>query len=578
MKCLSRTLTHTAGDHHHLPGMWNVLSYSTTCVPLIHNLAESNNEVQPAHIAHEKDGTIGKDCPTNAVGVKRGKPVPGEHNISRKGSLKGGIVRGSGHLTEKEGFSPVREGPLKFDELGKETKVGVKTRHLSFSMLSDPLSENFDVIGRLKFLRTFLPVDLKESPFHNEEAARLILLNLKYVRILSFSEFSGLDALPDSIGTPFPSLKHLIFVDMRCWEMWGPFESNAFPQLELLDIDGCPRLRGQLPTHLPSLGSLKIDGCNELACSLPSAPVIKELRIRNSSKVRLQELPSSLEDLWIEGSHVESMFEAISYSNTQPSSSNFYSFLGDCLPSSLTQLTIFNCNKLHLPDFLPSLPLDTFTNLNQLNIYNCKNIGCVTVSQSLPKLASFSVVKCPNFVSFPMQGLPAPNLFQFIISDCYKLESLPSHMNTLLPKLEYLYIDDCPEIESFPEGGMPPSLRKLHIENCHKLLRSPSLASMDMLSELHIRGPCEEVNSFPKEGLVLLPPSLTFLELYSLQNVETLECKGLLHLTSLQLLTIRECPKLENMLGERLPASLIKLQIDGCPLLQERSDGHTIKL
>ncbi|KAK7327825.1 hypothetical protein VNO77_21917 [Canavalia gladiata] len=82
-----------------------------------------------------------------------------------------------------------------------ETKVGVRTRHLSFSMLSDPLSENFDVFGRLKFLRTFLPVDLKESPFHNEEAARLILLNLKYVRVLSFSWFSGGRDLQSGLDT-----------------------------------------------------------------------------------------------------------------------------------------------------------------------------------------------------------------------------------------------------------------------------------------------------------------------------------------------------------------------------------------
>ncbi|KAK7327824.1 hypothetical protein VNO77_21916 [Canavalia gladiata] len=305
---------------------------------------------------------------------------------------------------------------------------------------------------------------------------------------------------------------------MRYWEMWGPFESNAFPQLETLVIVSCPRLRGQLPAHLPALGSLYIEKCEQLACSLPSAPVIRELRIQHSSKVRLQGVPPSLEVLWIEGSQVESMFEAITNSNCQPSSSNFYSFLGDCLPSSLTQLTIHDCSKLHfsnknadhLPDFLPSLPLDTFTNLNELNIYNCKYIGCVTVSQSLPKLAAFSIRGCPNFVSFPTQGLPAPNLFEFTISDCNKLESLPSHMNTLLPKLEYLCIDDCPEIESFPEGGMPPSLRTLWITNCHKLLGSPSLASMDMLSELHIRGPCEECGDVGVQGSCPphLPPTI----------------------------------------------------------------------
>ncbi|KAK7306547.1 hypothetical protein VNO77_44494 [Canavalia gladiata] len=75
-------------------------------------------------------------------------------------------------------------------------------------------------------------------------------------------------------------------------------------------------------------------------------------------------------------------------------------------------------------------------------------------------------------------------------------------MNTLLPTLEYLTINNCPKIESFPDGGLPPSLRTLHIENCYKLLRSLYLASMDMLSELRIEGPCEEVKSSPKEGLV----------------------------------------------------------------------------
>ncbi|PNX78074.1 disease resistance protein [Trifolium pratense] len=55
-----------------------------------------------------------------------------------------------------------------------------------------------------------------------------------------------------------------------------------------------------------------------------------------------------------------------------------------------------------------------------------------------------------------------------------------------------------------------------------------------------------------------------------MSSLHTLECTGLLHLTSLQKLRIEECPKLENMEGERLPASLIQLEIVGCPLLEER--------
>ncbi|KAK7327822.1 hypothetical protein VNO77_21914 [Canavalia gladiata] len=134
-----------------------------------------------------------------------------------------------------------------------ETKVGVRTRHLSFSMLSDPLSENFDVFGRLKFLRTFLPVDLKESPFHNEEAARLILLNLKYVRVLSFRKFSGLDALPDSIG----ELIHLRYLNLTYTSIKTLPESiGKLYNLQTLKLSGCEKLT-VLPNGMQNLIHLR---------------------------------------------------------------------------------------------------------------------------------------------------------------------------------------------------------------------------------------------------------------------------------------------------------------------------------
>jgi hypothetical protein len=166
--------------------------------------------------------------------------------------------------------------------------------------------------------------------------------------------------------------------------------------------------------------------------------------------------------------------------------------------------------------------------------------------------------------------LSAPNLEILYINKCTNLKSLPCHINTLLPKLEVLSITDCPEIETFPKGCMPPSLRSLHIGNCEKLLRNPSLTLFDMLTQLYILGPCDGVESFPIKGFALLPPSLTSLYLWKMSSLHTLECTGLLHLTSLQQLEIHGCPQLENMEGERLPASLINLEINRCPLLGER--------
>ncbi|KAG4393228.1 hypothetical protein GLYMA_03G043625v4 [Glycine max] len=267
--------------------------------------------------------------------------------------------------------------------------------------------------------------------------------------------------------------------------------------------------------------------------------------------------------------------------------SSAISFPGGRLPASLKDLHISNLKNLEFPtqhkhdlleslslhnscDSLTSLPLATFPNLKSLKIGNCEHMESLLVSgaESFKSLCSLTIFRCPNFVSFWREGLPAPNLTQIEVLNCDKLKSLPDKMSSLFPKLEVLKISNCPEIESFPEGGMPPNLRTVSIENCEKLMSGLAWPSMGMLTDLSVWGRCDGIKSFPKEGL--LPPSLTSLKLYEFSNQEMLDCTGLLHLTSLQELTIRECPLLENMVGERLPVSLIKLTISGCPLLEKQ--------
>ncbi|KAL5133113.1 putative disease resistance RPP13-like protein 1 [Glycine soja] len=394
---------------------------------------------------------------------------------------------------------------------------------------------------------------------------------------------------------PFPSLESLFIYDMPCWELWSSFDSEAFPLLKSLRILGCPKLEGSLPNHLPALETLYISDCELLVSSLPTAPAIQSLEISKSNKVALHALPLLVETIEVEGSPmVESMIEAIT--NIQPTClrsltlrdcSSAVSFPGGCLPESLKTLRIWDLKKLEFPtqhkhelletltiesscDSLTSLPLITFPNLRDLAIRNCENMEYLLVSgaESFKSLCSLRIYQCPNFVSFWREGLPAPNLITFKVWGSDKLKSLPDEMSTLLPKLEHLYISNCPEIESFPEGGMPPNLRTVWIVNCEKLLSGLAWPSMGMLTHLSVGGRCDGIKSFPKEGL--LPPSLTSLYLYDLSNLELLDCTGLLHLTSLQILHIDNCPLLENMAGERLPVSLIKLTIMGCPLLEKR--------
>ncbi|KAL3027248.1 hypothetical protein AAZX31_03G040600 [Glycine max] len=395
--------------------------------------------------------------------------------------------------------------------------------------------------------------------------------------------------------TPFSSLETLSIDEMCCWEVWSIPESDAFPLLKSLTIVDCPKLRGDLPNHLPALETLTIRNCELLVSSLPRAPILKGLEICKSNNVSLHVFPLLLESIEVEGGPmVESMIEAIS--SIEPTClqrlklsdcSSAISFPGGRLPASLKALHISYLKNLELPtqhkhelleslslinscDSLTSLPLVTFANLKSLEIRYCKHLESLLVSgaESFKSLCSLKICGCPNFVSFWREGLPAPNLTRIEVLNCDKLKSLPDKMSSLLPKLEYLQISNCPEIESFPEGGMPPNLRTVTIENCEKLLSGLAWPSMGMLTHLTVWGRCDGIKSFPKEGL--LPPSLTSLKLCNLSNLEMLDCTGLLHLASLQELTIRRCPLLENMVGERLPVSLIKLTIESCPLLEKQ--------
>ncbi|XP_058771537.1 putative disease resistance RPP13-like protein 1 isoform X1 [Vicia villosa] len=423
------------------------------------------------------------------------------------------------------------------------------------------------------------------------------LKNLRISKMNMMMEIIGSEYGDSFSETLFPSLEYLEFHDMPCWEVWHhPHESYApFPVLKTLLIIDCPMLRGNLPSHLPALEELVIRRCYQLASSLPRSLVITKLEVYESNKVALPELlPLSLKELKTQGRSVtESVFEAFRVSI--PTSlqdldiedcSSAISFPRDCLPASLQRLTIKNCENLDFPmqnDQLESLwylyietscvslrtlPLETFPNLLRLEIINCENIENLSALKNLQNLVEIGIRDCPNFVSFLGEGLSAPNLNTLHVSCCVNLKSPPCHIDTLLPMLKFLTIEDCPEIETFPEGGMLSSLSYLWILNCDKLLRSPSLTLPDMLTHLMIT---DSAQSFPKEDFALLPPSLTSLELWSMSSLHTLECRGLLHLTSLQKLTVYDCPKLENIAGDStLPASLVHLQIDQCPLLEER--------
>uniref|UniRef100_A0A0R0KP70 Disease resistance RPP13-like protein 1 n=1 Tax=Glycine max TaxID=3847 RepID=A0A0R0KP70_SOYBN len=262
--------------------------------------------------------------------------------------------------------------------------------------------------------------------------------------------------------TPFSSLEFLSIDEMCCWELWSIPESDAFPLLKSLKIVDCPKLRGDLPNHLPALETLMIRNCELLVSSLPRAPILKRLEIHKSNNVSLHVFPLLLESIEVEGSPmVESMIEAISSIEptclqrlTLMDCSSAISFPGGRLPASVKDLCINNLKNLEFPtqhkhelleslvldnscDSLTSLPLVTFANLKSLKIDNCEHLESLLVSgaESFKSLCSLKIFRCPNFVSFWREGLPAPNLTRIEVLNCDKLKSLPDKISSLLPKV-----------------------------------------------------------------------------------------------------------------------------------------------
>ncbi|XP_059440705.1 putative disease resistance protein At3g14460 [Corylus avellana] len=435
-----------------------------------------------------------------------------------------------------------------------------------------------DWIGHHSFLNT---VSLRlESCRHCCNLPPLGRLpSLRYLSIVGFEEVVKVDrefyGSDSSSAKPFEALKVLRYEQMLKWEEWTSFgaenEGGPFPQLEELYISLCPKLTGELPIHLPSLAKLEILECPQLAASLPRAPSLHELYFKNINEVQLKELPTGLQKLKIEGFEaLESLPQGLVDSN-----------------GCLQKLTIKKCMKLEFPthfssletlkldncDSLKSFPLDLFSKLYKINISGCTNLGSFTASEQHGRdlvTLHIHISNCPNFVSFPKEGIRAPNLKSFWVQKCESLRSLPEKMHILLPSLEKFAITDCPEVELLPKGGFPSNLQILNVEYCEKLFASRmewGLQKLSSIRRLYIGSKSEDVVSFPEPGL--MPSCLTSLSFYGFPNMKSLDKKGLQHLTSLQKLSVNDCPKLKYMPKEVLPASLSIIRIYSCPLLRK---------
>ncbi|XP_004516528.1 putative disease resistance RPP13-like protein 1 [Cicer arietinum] len=402
-------------------------------------------------------------------------------------------------------------------------------------------------------------------------------------------EFYGMTLEPSiSSFQPFRSLEKLYFVCMPNWKEWIHYESGevAFPRLRTLSLRQCPKLMGHMPNHLSSIDEVSITCCDSLLTTphttLHWVSSLKKISIKkdqNSLMVskRTQLLsPVSERTQWL-------LPENDSPCLLQSLCIRYY----DTLFSLPKMIMSSNCLQSLVLDNIPSLaafPTDGLpTSLQTLSIYNCENLAFLPLETwgNYTSLENLLLAKsCNSLTSFALDGFPKLQILH--IDSCTNLESifisktsflLPSSLTPrmeTLTSLEILHLANLPKL-SFCEGAcLPPKL--LYIRIISVRITTPifewGLQRLTALSTLHIGSDDDIVNTLLKEKL--LPISLTGLCICDLPEMKSFEGNGLRHLSSLEALCFKDCPRLEYLSEETLPSSLKMLEIVKCPLLKAR--------
>ncbi|XWS42774.1 hypothetical protein CRYUN_Cryun16bG0043200 [Craigia yunnanensis] len=299
--------------------------------------------------------------------------------------------------------------------------------------------------------------------------------------------------------------------------------------------------------------------------------------------------------------------------------SNFPSWMTDGLLQNLVTLTLTHCTKcttlsvgqlfclrqLHIKGMqeLAEWPEVQCPSLGRLHISNCPKLR--EVPKLMPNLRVLKIKKCDSLKALPM----APSLMFLILIDnlilkdwqevgkCItrddqgnqvvqlrptligllelKLEKCP---NIELPQVfapQKLEISGCEMITALPVPQFAQRLQHLALETCSNGTLVRAIPSTNSLYSLVISN-ISNLTSFPK-----LPhlPGLKSLYISDCESLASLseEEGSLKNLSSLKLLSIRGCPKLESFPDEGLPTALECLVICSCPILKSLGSKQTLK-
>ena len=218
----------------------------------------------------------------------------------------------------------------------------------------------------------------------------------------------------------FQSLETLRFEDMQEWQDWIPckVDYEEFSYLREFSISRCSKLQGKLPCHLPLLEKFSIHNCDQLVVSIPSLPMLHKFEIVGCKEVNISKFELYLPKLMV--------------------------------------LYIPDLKSL-MEDFMPGL-----AKVENLTIRDCKELSLW--QDRLNSLVTLDIRSSPSLVNI---NYLMSTIRILRIGDCNALKSLLISNCTCL---EYATIEKCDSLTFISRGKLLPTLKRLEIKYCEKLL------------------------------------------------------------------------------------------------------------
>ncbi|KAL9997254.1 putative P-loop containing nucleoside triphosphate hydrolase, leucine-rich repeat domain superfamily [Helianthus debilis subsp. tardiflorus] len=451
------------------------------------------------------------------------------------------------------------------------------------------------------------------------------LPSLKKLYLKDMDELKAMGSELIGTGLSFLSLETLVLENMKRLEEWSTnIGIVSFPCLKELVVSNCPNLVQVSPEALPSLNVLYIDKCDSgvLRSLVQVAPGVLQLIIESISGLNdvvwrgVIEYLGAVEDLTIKNcKEIRYLWESMAckalihlrYLEVQECQNLVR--LGEkeeedsCGSNAITTLRTLkiekcesmehcrcpnNMEQLHISDCTSitsvSFPTTGGQKLKHLFINGCDkllekellifggdNTRVLVNNTSMPMLQSVALHSWPNLATISELS-QLIHLAYLVIDSCPNMESFPDHELPSLTSLTYLGISNCPSTDtSFPRGFWPPKLQTLHIGGLKKpILEWGPQNFPTSLVNLELSGRESEEDDVCSGSQLshLLPSSLTHLAIVNFKKLKSVSV-GLQHLTSLQHLTLWDCPKIMHLPDILLP-SLLSLRIMECRKLEGR--------